>query len=511
MDAKNHVIHLSDGRLSPKSTTSQHDVARIVKTALDTNAPSGIVVHFHGGLVSQSTARAAAASALYPLYAEESKAYPIFFVWESGFFEAPLNNLREIAREPLFREFVKKAAEWVLKKLPAGVGFKGGSGASVDEPKLRADFDAWFNGQRASPPEQLEKQPGATNASVAIKSRAGTLDEDELLAEIDESIEGDQDFQNAVQAVYNGLHSGGTPRPTTRGVGTSISTTSLISKEAAEEMFPAASGTTKGFGPITWLRIAKVVAMVVIRVIRRLRKGRAHGGYVTVVEETLRQVYVDKIGRTVWWDRMKTDTADAFKEGPEYGGTAFLTELETQLKSRDVHPKITLIGHSTGAIYICNFLKAAAQLAPDLKFDVIFEAPAARHSLLAATAAEHASRIRNFRQFGMSDQREAGDVLVPIIYISSLLYFVSGLLEGEPDEPLVGMQRYQVDTTIYDAESFPSVEACRRFYDRYPNSLVWSPSTSGPGLNCDGKSHGAFDDVDQATMDSIKHILMHGF
>ena len=127
-------------------------------------------------------------------------------------------------------------------------------------------------------------------------------------------------------------------------------------------MFPAAQGETKGFGPVTWYKVAKAVTLVVIRVVRRFRTGRAHGGYVTVVEESLRELYVDKIGRTLWWDRMKTDTADAFKDGPEYGGTAFLTELEAQLKGRAAHPKITLVGHSTGAIYICNFLKAAAKL-----------------------------------------------------------------------------------------------------------------------------------------------------
>ena len=146
-----------------------------------------------------------------------------------------------------------------------------------------------------------------------------------------------------------------------------------------------------------------------------------------------------------------------------------------------------------------------------LKFDVIFEAPAATHSLLAATAAEHASRIRNFRQFGMSEEREAGDVLVPVLYISSLLYFVSGLLEGEPDEPLVGMERYLLKSDIYSADSFPTIEACRRFYARYKNSLVWSLSTTGAGLNSDGKHHGDFDDVDKATMASVAHIIQKGF
>lgn len=508
-EADNHIIHLVDGRLAPKSTTSRDDVRRIVAKALGVTAPSGIVIHFHGGLVSKSNAHRSAEEKLYPLYAERAQAYPIFFIWESGFFEAPFNNLKEIAQEDLFQEFIKKAAEWVLKKLPSDIGFKGGSGTSVNEAELRAEFDAWFEGHSITPPEQLETKLGITDISIGTKSKGVSLDEQVLEADIVDSIEGDMDFTDAVQAVYNGLHIDH-PRLITRGGGISVSTTSLVSKEAADRMFESATGTTKGFGPISWIMIAKAVAGIVIRVIGRFRKGRAHGMYVTLVEETLRELYVDKIGRHGWWDRMKTDTADAFKDSQEYGGTALLTELGSQLEGVAA-PRITLVGHSTGAIYICNLLKAAAQQFPAPQFDVIFEAPAVTHALLAATAAEHGSRIRSFRQFGMGDEREAADVLVSVLYLRSLLYFVSGLLESEPDEPLVGMARYLNKPEVYDRDSFPNIDACRQFYSRYHNSLVWSPRSQGAGLNSDGKSHGDFDDVDEATMESVQHILQYGF
>jgi hypothetical protein len=507
-DPKNHVIHLVDGCLAPKSSTTRGDVKRIVAQALQSEKPSGIVIHFHGGLVSESSALKAAQAGLYPLYADRSQAYPIFFVWESGFFEAPFNNLKEIVTEALFKEFVKKASEWALKKLPTGLGFKGGSGASVDEASLRADFDDWFAGKRNTPPEQLEAKPGADTRAVA---KGASLDEQALEEEITESIEGDVDFQDAVQAVHNGLHQDGRLRPATRGAGTTVSATSLVNKEAAEQMFQLAPGATKGVGPISWMKVARIVADVVIRVIRRFRKGRAHGMYVTVVEETLRALYLDKIGRVGWWDRMKTDTADAFRDGQEHGGTALLTELKNQTEGMANPPKVTLVGHSTGAIYICNLLKAAAEQAPSVRFDVIFEAPAATHALLAETAAQHASRISGFRQFGMANEREEKDALVPILYTSSLLYFVSGLLESEPDEPLVGMARYLERQEVYNAEDFPNIEACRRFYSRYDNSLIWALSNRGEGLNSDAKSHGEFDDVDEDTMTSVKHILQHGF
>lgn len=508
-DPNNHIIHSANGQLKQ---TTRDDVRRIVKLALDSQSPSGIVVHFHGGLVSESSARESAEKRLYPLYAERSKAYPIFFVWESGFFEAPLNNLGEIAMEGIFQEFLKKAAAWAMKKLPSDIGFKGGSGVNINEEELRNDFDAWFSMQRDTPPPQLEKLPGVTDAALSTRTKGISLDEEELAALIEESIAEDDKFKNAVEAVYNGLYAKGLPQPATRGLGTSISTVSLIDKEAAGRLFQYDTATTKGFGPISWFKVAKAVASIVLRVISRFRAGRAHGMYVTLVEEVLRELYVDKIGQAGWWDRMKGDTADAFKDGQDYCGTAFLTELKAQLDGGAVPPnKITLVGHSTGAIYICNLLKAAARLAPSLHFDIIFEAPAATHALLASTVAAHGSRISHFRQFGMSDERESSDVLVPVIYLSSLLYFISALLEHDPDEPLVGMVRYLDKRGVYNPDAFPNVASCRQFYARYSNSLVCSPSNAGPGLESDGKHHGEFDDQDPPTLNSVQHILLNGF
>ena len=79
-DPRRNVLHTADGRLAPKSSTSEADVRRIVREALDANAASGIVLNFHGGLVSESAARETAEQRLYPLYADRGKAYPIFFV-----------------------------------------------------------------------------------------------------------------------------------------------------------------------------------------------------------------------------------------------------------------------------------------------------------------------------------------------------------------------------------------------------------------------------------------------
>ena len=509
-DPAKHVIHVKNGRLSPTSTTTYAQVSEIVKCALASQAPGGIVVHFHGGLVSRNDALATAQLKLYPLYADQGGAYPIFVVWESGFWETPRNNLKQILEaiggEDLFHEFIKKVAEWVLKRAPAASGLKGASRIAVDEAVLRKEFDDWFAGTRKTPPRQLEAAP---EEHLVNATKGMDIDADELEEQVAESIDTDAAFKRAVEEVRNGLLPAGEANLLSRGEGSRVSTTSLISKEAADDLFGHSPGVAKGL--FSWAKVAKAVVEIVIHVIRRRISGRGHGPYVTIVEEVLRKLYIDKIGRTVWWDRMKEDTADAFKDGTEYAGTAFLTELATQAGVIGDAPRITLVGHSTGAVYICNFLKAASTLVPNLKFDVIFEAPAATHDLLAATAAHHQSRIRNFRQFGMCDDRERVDAIVPVIYISSLLYFVSGMLESEPDEPIIGMTRYLENTRVYDPGNFPSVESCRQFYARYANSLNWSPCTAGDGRESDSHHHGDFDDADKSTMDSVAFLLQHGF
>ncbi|WP_305043116.1 hypothetical protein [Geoalkalibacter sp.] len=506
--ANEHIIHLANGQLSPKSSTSREDVRRLVVEALSQQPPAGLAVHFHGGLVSEKAGRAIA-QRLTPVY-QDAGAYPLFFVWESGLLEAVGNNLRDISQENLFREFVKKVAEWALKKLPAGVGFKGAAGAAVNEIQLRQDFDAWFRGERATPPEALENRPGTDDAAIQATLKGTLLDQASLEAEIQMSIEGDFTFQDAVQEVFNGLRDGGVPQPTTKGVGGStVATTSLISPDAADQLFERSPVTTKGFSLIGWFKSARMVAGIVVAVVRRMAAGRGHGLYVTTVEEVLRALYLDKLG-TFIWNQMKKDTADAFLPGENHGGTALLAELRKHLDRGASLPRITLIGHSTGAIYICQFIEAAAQMLPGSRFEVVFLAPALTYERFAATLANHGPRIANFRSFAMNDDWEIADNLVPIIYPRSLLYFVSGLLEPSVDEPLVGMERYLRENQIFTPAEFPAIARARAFYGDFPESLVWSPDTQGEGSQSLSAKHGDFDN-DHSTLRSLQWLLKQGF
>jgi hypothetical protein len=503
-----HIIHLANGQLSPRSSTTRQDVTRLVEEALQDTPPSGLVVHFHGGLVNEKAGRRIAQN-LCSTYSKAG-AYPLFFVWESGLLEAVGNNLQDISQEQIFREFIKKAAEWVLKKLPAGAGFKGAGGGAVNEIRLRQEFDAWFRGDRPTPPEALETQTGTDAADLGTALKGTDLNLAGLETDIQMSIEGDFDFQDAVQQVFNGLHAEGVPRPATKGaLGTTVAATSLLSPEAAEQLFERSSATTKGFGLVSWFKAAQMAAGIVIAVVRRLSAGRGHGLYATVVEETLRALYVDKLG-TLIWNQMKKDTADAFLPGENHGGTALLAELHKQVEAGTPLPRITLIGHSTGAIFICEFLAAAARMLPHCCFDVVFLAPALTYEQFAATLNRHEACIAHFRSFAMNDDWETADSLVPVIYPHSLLYFVSGLLEATVDEPLVGMERFLREEEIFTPARFPAIARGRTFFARFPESLAWSPDTTGYGTMTSAAKHGDFDN-DTETLKSLQWVLQEGF
>jgi hypothetical protein len=87
-------------------------VRRIVDAAA---ASERVVLHFHGGLVSEKRGRAIAAG-LLPVY-RAAGAYPVFFVWRSGLLEILRGHLTEIADEDAFKALTKLVVKFVVAKL----------------------------------------------------------------------------------------------------------------------------------------------------------------------------------------------------------------------------------------------------------------------------------------------------------------------------------------------------------------------------------------------------------
>jgi hypothetical protein len=187
-------------------------------------------------------------------------------------------------------------------------------------------------------------------------------------------------------------------------------------------------------------------------------------------------------------------------------------------------PRLTLVGQGAGVLLICELLDALASAMPDLlrdelALDIIFLAPAVTHRRFAMIIDAHYRRIAHFRMFALHDPLECRDALVPILYPRSLLYFISGVLEGEAtdsgwkadvDAPLLGMERYLTDIGTYPAASFPDLDKARRFLAAFPAGTAFSEVDGGPGRRSRARAHADFDRED-ASVESLKWLLANGF
>ncbi len=490
-----HAIHLKNGKLT--GDTPGQAVREIVRAALAHPGDRGILLHFHGGLVSEAAGRAAA-DRLLPVYGS-SGVYPVFFVWESGLLETVANNLGEISRERLFRLLWSRVANVVGRKLKQDQGSRGGQILPEEDPgELEAAIARALD----------ESAPEALPGEVPAVDGLGYLTDFER-ATLEEDLSADFALVSEIQRVSNALLTPAEAADEAAGRGPGAlalgSSLTLMDADALDRLVERPAPGSRGI--VSTARMIKAIVGIAARVITRFVKSRDHGLHATVVEEILRELYVARVGGKVW-SLMKGDTRDAFGNDPGVcGGSAFLEELK--LQAGDPPPRITLVGHSTGAVFICELLERAdAVLGEAFTFDVVFLAPAVTCARFQKVLQDQPGRIRSFRMFTMKDDRERADVLVRVLYPHSLLYFVAGVVEDEPDMPLVGMQRY-LSPGDYPARDFPSVEAVRAFLAE-PGRVCWSVAREGAGKNTTAIRHGDFDN-DAATLDSIDHLLRTGW
>jgi hypothetical protein len=131
-----------------------------------------------------------------------------------------------------------------------------------------------------------------------------------------------------------------------------------------------------------------------------------------------------------------------------------------------------------------------------------------RRMTAAASNAQAGARIGNLRIFGMGDTIERKDAIASVIYPASLLYFVSGVLEDNRDEPLAGMQRYY--SAPYIGGGFEDVAFVKgQTTLSRPNAYAWSEVSGHDGANCDMTSHGGWAKA-PTTLASIKFLIQKG-
>jgi hypothetical protein len=409
---------------------------------------SHLCVFFHGGLVGQQDGLTTAQT-LMPIF-RKAGSYPFFFIWNSDL----LTTLKELLRPQQDNlQFVKAANRGfsvVARKIVAALG-----GDSIPQKaKARAP-------RRGSELKSLSERAHAYDRVWARQEGVQLSVTRRELAEFASSL---VDFSAAVPL--------------------------------KQRLFVA--GKLHGrHNPLA-------------RIIHRFNTGHDHGLYTTIIEELLIAAQFDQAGKTVW-GQMKKDVDDAFARSATAGGSAFLDHL-LDAWSINSELRLTLIGHSAGAIYVQRFIEALDDRIPgDLRkqVEVITLAAALSFARMNDGIEVWRRRVKALRVFGLSDPVEGGYWQVPFIYDKSLLYLVSSLCEGDPDadKPLVGMQRYWSDDPPYDE---PMLRTIVDFLT--PARSVWAPTSknANPGHRTQATEHGGFP-VETETEGSMKYILERGF
>ena len=219
------------------------------------------------------------------------------------------------------------------------------------------------------------------------------------------------------------------------------------------------------------------------------------------------------------------------------GARDFLCRLGRMINQR---PKaratnIILVGHSTGSIYVTQFIRKAQKLwtcgrAASQKFSVIFLAPAVSYQDFDRLAMEAPDRIAQIRIFTMTDEKEKADKVLEAVvgpkfqaladyYDHSLLYAVSGIFEPNADEPLLGMDRF-LSPDLWNKialhasgqvtlDQLAEMHRVQDYINRYPGGsravFALSP-TAGPPFASAAVDHGAFP-TDCLTRQSLKELI----
>ncbi|HAQ20774.1 MAG TPA: hypothetical protein DCR40_16310 [Prolixibacteraceae bacterium] len=428
-----------------------------------------LVIYFHGGLVSEKNGMNAAELMKNYFADANSKRHVVSFVWETGPIETVVQNikdLKELTGKDLFEEATKFVIKLVAKKL--GIAEAKGGGEYLSDETISDEK------HKVAPFEKLDKTfdaRGATGFQID--------DEDQNYSQFYAQLEAES--KNLIRAEG-----------------------SDEIKNLKEDNEEVAKG---GF-----LVIAKTVAQIAFAVLKRYLKKNHHDFYPTVMEESFRKIYLDKVGQ--WgWKQMKDKSVEMFESNSglagdnQHAGTYFLSLLNTHVQNRVSAGKtieIELIGHSAGSIAICNLLASTAKYFNSIKYNnVFFLAPACRTDLFLekGKSAMDNGLFKNFKMFTMEESNEKKDHCIPYIYTHSLLYMVSGLFEDEVDAKIMGLhEQFRIEGRYSD---FDELIKLNSFVSS--NKLVLSVDTTNfdESMRSNSLKHGDFDN----DIDTLRSIL----
>lgn len=436
--------------------------AERAKATADGKTPPALVLFFHGGLVDEAAAFDQADN-LYPYYRANGAGYPYFSIWRSGAWE----TFRDLVRGFFGNDHIASVTK------------------AAHEDSEKADNKAAVAASTAPISARLQTTDGGPDASDPMVQA--------FAAEYRQRPE--------VQALQAALDRPSSARRVrARAVGTAMSDDDVAATYHASVARSGGSVQPRFMLPP---QAAILIGIAIVRAIARKLHGRDHPGISTISEELMRVFGVASIGQDLW-QRMKDDCSDAFAGSDDCVGSAMIDELSS-MAATDA-PRVLLIGHSAGTIYVKEFLRAAdrATIPSTVQFDVIFMAAAIRSDEFANYLAASPNRINHFRSFALTDAVEgssglSGKTGIDWFFPASLLYIIAGILEpDEIDMPLAGMQRF-----IGADSRFANIHGDRQIIDylaEAPGMAVWCPTSDGApsGQACRAKAHGGFPEDDDA-------------
>lgn len=468
-----------------------------------------IVVYFHGGLVARKNGLATA-DRLRPRF-EDAGAYPFFFVWHSSAIEVIRGNLLEIAREDIFERILRRVLDWSVGKARDSEGGRG-----PDARPLEGELLDQLGRRRRDEDPALGSEPFADEEFTGTAGL--TADEEQLfLVEVENDAQLEADLAGVLRARDLDMvgADGG------RGAPTAPPKKSLMDQAVLEEI--AEGQTEGGRGAPSMLVLAKKALQILRAVLARYRNGTDSGIYPTVVDEILRALYLGEAAGAVW-HAMKKETGDTFAADGVRGGRLFLDALAEKLPD-DGSVEITLIGHSTGAVFIENLLGEVARRAAEgdrplpakTRFQIVYLAPASTTIHFLEAMDDAAPFVHRFRAFTMTDAAERADWVLGAVYPRSLLYLIAGALERDGDRsavfPVSGLVRYVGNGTgkVFGSPLGTTARLSDiRGYFGAPDRVVLSPTgaEAKPGLRATARSHGDFDG-DERVLESLAWMVEH--
>ncbi|GGV34800.1 hypothetical protein [Streptomyces spectabilis] len=495
--ARRHCVHSgTSGRLA---STTTDDIDALVARLKDRPR---VVLHFHGGLVDDALGFVTA-ERLAPVY-EAAGAEPVFFVWSSGLLEVLRGNLPQILSEGVFQTLLNRVVRFASGVVFPQPGSRALGGFTAPSTRAVArELALLRTGQepyaRLTPPAEVPAMSEAERVRITADLAADTE-----LAERNREIVGSVLRSAPATTAARDIDGG------------RAAVATLMSPDTVAELAAETADAENRRAVVTSALLVRKTVRVVSAVVARFRHRTDHGLYPTVVEEILREFYLANVGAAVW-DAMKRQTADTFAAAAEPRAGHYFLDRFGRLLASGSRPRVTLVGHSAGAVFIGNLLTDLARrradaddpLPEDFRVqDVVLLAPACTVGHLAGMVRRQTELFDRLRMFTMTDAAERADQLVPFLYPRSLLYFVSGVLERGPEgetavSPLAGMQRW---FTAEDDTGGADARDLRAFLRADATRTVWSPVDGGPGLTSGARSHAGFDD-DPEVLASLARML----